>query len=140
MPPGFVLSVEQSNAAADFFREPGFKRGEARVSQVLYMPLFEKALLTLQMSGPHRPVLQFPRTMPAYTGRSPPIYRGNNSYAQNFLLVVGVERASSFYALLLRDPVRQKILLHDQSDLPRHGILVDVLHSPGAHDLRYLSR
>ena len=40
MPPGFVLSVEQSNAAAAFVREPGFKTGEARVSPVLVHAFF----------------------------------------------------------------------------------------------------
>jgi hypothetical protein len=40
----------------------------------------------------------------------------------------GVKATSSFYVLLLRDPVRQKILLHDQRDRHRHEILADVPH------------
>jgi hypothetical protein len=39
----------------------------------------------------------------------------------------GVKAASSFYVLLL-DSVRPKILLRDQNDRHRHGILADVPH------------
>ena len=67
------------------------------------------------------------------------VYRGYDFYAQDFLLA-GVKATSSFYVLLLRDPVRQKILLRDQNDRHPHGIPADVPHSPGAHDLRYLIR
>lgn len=55
------------------------------------------------------------------------VYRDNDFYAQDFFLP-GVKATSSFYVLLLRAPVRQKILLRDQNDRHRHGILADVPH------------